>query len=134
MSLITYFDVRYALGATLTFHLFPSELKHFKELPAIAVVFSSFSIMSRSQFTPQQSAFLVRENDRRNTNVARVSEIFREQYPDVRCPSRVAVYKNVAKYTVNGTSCNLNKGFSSGAISSLKFILHHRLIWKLGRT
>ena len=87
------------MGATLTFHLFPSELKHFKELPAIAVVFSPFSIMARPNFTPQQRAFLVREHDRRNRNVARVLERFREQYPDVRCPYRVAVYKNVAKYT-----------------------------------
>ena len=28
----------------------------------------------------------------------------------MHCPSCAAVYKNVAKYTVNGTSCNLNKG------------------------
>ena len=40
LPLITYFEVRYALGATLTFHLFPTELEHFKELPAIAVVFT----------------------------------------------------------------------------------------------
>ena len=65
----------------------------------IAVVFSPFSIMARPNFTPQQRAFLVREHDRRNRNVARVLERFREQYPDVRGPSRVAVYKNVAKYT-----------------------------------
>ena len=81
------------------FHLFPNELKHFKDLPAIAVVFSPFPIMARPQFTPQQRAFLVTKYDRRNRNVARVLERFREQYPDVRCPSRVAVYKNMEKYT-----------------------------------
>ena len=50
--------------------------------------------MARPHFTPQQRAFLVREYDRCNRNVARVLERFREQYPNVRCPSRVAVYKN----------------------------------------
>lgn len=68
--------------------------------------------MAMPQYTPQQRAFLVREYDRNNRNVARVLERFREQYPHVRCPSRVTVYKNVRKYTVNGTSCNLNKGRS----------------------
>lgn len=68
--------------------------------------------MPMPQFTPQQGAFLVREYCQSNRNVARVLERFREEFHDVRCPSRVAVYKNVRKYTVSGTSCNLNKGRS----------------------
>ena len=65
--------------------------------------------MVRPQYTPQQRAFLVTEYHCNNRNVTRVLERFREQYPDVRCPSRAAVYKNVAKYSANGTSCNLNR-------------------------
>ena len=51
--------------------------------------------MPRPQFTPQQRAFLVREYYRSNRNVTRVLERFREQFPNVRCPSRVTVFKNV---------------------------------------
>jgi hypothetical protein len=68
--------------------------------------------MVRPQFTPQQRAFLVREYHRSNNNVQRVLERFREQYPNVRCPSHKTVYNNVNKHNVNGTSCNLNKGRS----------------------
>ena len=37
---------------------------------------------------------------------------FREEYPNTRCPCRATVYKNVRKYSVSDTSCNLNKGRS----------------------
>ena len=70
------------------------------------------SEMGRPQFTPQQRAFLVREYHWSNNNVVRVLERFWKQYLNVRCPSRRTVYKNVNKYNVSGTSCNLNKGRS----------------------
>ena len=70
--------------------------------------------MAMPQFTPQQREFLVREYryDRSNHSVLRVLQSFREEYPDVRCPSRLTVHKNVRKYSQNGTSCNVNKGRS----------------------
>ena len=47
-----------------------------------------------------------------NTDLVRQS--FTNEYPDVRCPSRANIYYNVRKYCCNGTSCNLNKGNSTG--------------------
>ena len=67
--------------------------------------------MVRPQFTPQQRAFIVSEYHR-NNNLNRVLQRFREEYPNTRCPCRATVYKNVRKYSVSGTSCNLNKGRS----------------------
>ena len=64
--------------------------------------------MATPQFTPQQRAFLVTEYHRTGS-VAQVLRLFRQQYPNVRLPSRGAVYKNVEKYERTGTSRNLNK-------------------------
>ncbi len=55
---------------------------------------------------------MVTEYHRNNGNVPRVLQRFREEFPDVRCPSRGAVYKNVHKYSESGTSRNLNKNRS----------------------
>lgn len=38
-----------------------------------------------------------------------VLERFRQQYPNVRVPSRATIFKNVQKYRMSGTSRNLNK-------------------------
>lgn len=67
--------------------------------------------MERPQFTNQQRAFMVTEYHRTN-NVTAVCQRFRQVYPDVRCPSRLTVYRNVAKYEGTGTSHNLNRGRS----------------------
>ena len=56
-------------------------------------------------------AFIVSEYHR-NNNLNRVLQRFREEHPNTRCPCRATVYKNVRKYSVSGTSCNLNKGRS----------------------
>lgn len=64
--------------------------------------------MARPQFTPQQRSFLVAEYHRTNS-VSAVLQEFRHEYPNVRCPTRVTVYKNVRKYQATGTSLNLNK-------------------------
>ena len=69
------------------------------------------SSMVRPQYTPQQRSFLVREYYRTN-NVQAALLRFREEFPDVRCPSRRTVYKNVTKYGRTGTSFNLNRGRS----------------------
>ena len=63
--------------------------------------------MVRPQFTPLQRAFIVSEYHR-NNNLNRVLQIFREEYPNTRCPCCATVYKNVRKYSVSG----LNKGRS----------------------
>ena len=78
------------------------------------ILLSSFqhSTMVRPQFTPQQRAFIVSEYHRNNNNLNRVLQRFREEYPNTRFPCRATVYKNVRKYSVSGTSCNLNKGRS----------------------
>ena len=68
--------------------------------------------MQRPQYTPQQRAFMVTEYYRNNRNIRRVLQRFRENFPGVRCPSRGAVYKNVHKYSENGTSQNLNQNRS----------------------
>ena len=68
--------------------------------------------MVRTQFTPQQRAFIDAEFYRNNNNVYRVIQRLREVYPNARCPSRGTVYGNVRKYTITGTSLNLNKGRS----------------------
>ena len=66
--------------------------------------------MERAQFTPQQRAFLVTAYHRNNGNIRAVLHEFREQFPDVRCPSSRTVLRNVQKYNQHGTSHNLNKG------------------------
>ena len=48
----------------------------------------------------------------RTESVTAVLPRFREVYPDVRCPSRFAVNKNVAKYQATGYSLNQNVGRS----------------------
>jgi hypothetical protein len=81
-------------------------------LHALRLTFSFIVIMAMPQFTPQQRSFLVREYHQNNNEVRRVLQRFREVYPGVRCPSRATVYKNVRKYSMHGTSFNLNKGRS----------------------
>ena len=68
--------------------------------------------MDRPQFTPQQRAFVVSEYHRNNNSLNRVLQRFREEYPNTCCPCRATVHKNVRKYSVSGTSGNLNKGHS----------------------
>ena len=67
--------------------------------------------MVRPQFTPQHRSFMVTEYAR-TQSVAVVLQGFRRRYPDVRCPSRKTVLRNVQKYHRTGTSTNLNAGHS----------------------
>lgn len=62
----------------------------------------------RPQFTPQQRSFIVTQYHR-TQSVAAVLRRFCQEYPDVRCPSRKTIMKNVQKYQATGTSRNLNK-------------------------
>ena len=47
--------------------------------------------MAMAQFTPQQRAFMVSEFLRSN-NINLVRQSFTNEYPDVRCPSRIRTY------------------------------------------
>ena len=67
--------------------------------------------MERLQFTPQQRAFLVTEYHR-HRNIGTALQRFQEEFPDVRYPSRKTVTRNVQKFSLHGTSHNLNKGRS----------------------
>lgn len=89
--------------------------------------------MVRPQFTPQQRAFMVKEyHDTKS--VPEVLRRFRQQFRNVRCPSRATVFKNVNKYKATGTSRNLNKeasgrrrtGRSAANIQAVRNVLDQR--------
>ena len=63
--------------------------------------------MVRPQFTPRQRSFLVQEY-LRSKSVSTALQRFRQEFPGVRCPTRVTVYKNARKYSLSGTSHSLN--------------------------
>ena len=67
--------------------------------------------MVRPQYTPEQRSFMVTEYHRTNS-VGAVLRSFRQEFPNVRCPSRKTVSRNAQKYRTTGTSHNLNKGRS----------------------
>ena len=46
------------------------------------------------------------------TVITTLTECCKDLGKNTRCPCRATVYKNVRKYSVSGTSCNLNKGRS----------------------
>ena len=48
----------------------------------------------------------------RTNSVGAVLRSFRQEFPNVRCPSRKTVSRNAQKYRTTGTSHNLNKGRS----------------------
>ena len=68
------------------------------------------------QYTPQQRAFLMSEY-RRTNSVSAVLQGFCWEYSNIRCPTRVTVYKNVRKYQATGMSRNLNKKRSGRPIT-----------------
>lgn len=73
--------------------------------------------MVRPQYTPKQRAFIVSEFNRSGSATDTLRS-FRRRFPNVRCPSRQAVYNNVRKYKNSGTSENQNKGNSGRRRSS----------------
>ena len=97
----TFFCKKKKLKAAIVYFLIHLGLKPIRKAPK----------MARPQYTPQQRSFMVTEFHR-TESVTAVLRRFREVYPDVRCPSRFAVYKNVAKYQATGSSLNQNVGRS----------------------
>ena len=76
--------------------------QQFHSLFLLAMQISKIS-MATPQFTPQQRAFLVSEYHC-TQSVAEVLRRFHQAYPNVRQPSRGAVYKNVRKSQATGAS------------------------------
>ena len=101
MVVTTFFCKKKKLEAAIVYFLIHLGLKPIRKAPQ----------MARPQYTPQRRSFMVTEFHR-TESVTAVLRRFREVYPDVRCPSRFAVYKNVAKYQATGSSLNQNVGRS----------------------
>lgn len=66
---------------------------------------------SKMQLTNEQRAFIVKRYFETKSYLE-VQESFRQRFPDRNPPSKSTIQRNVAKYTREGTSQNLNKGHS----------------------
>ena len=63
------------------------------------------------QLTAEQCVFVVK-NWFVTKSLEQVHQLFRERFPDCEPPTRIAIWKNVKKYTDDGTSLNRNSGHS----------------------
>lgn len=75
----------------------------------VVVVFIKFLAMG--QYTKEERVFMVK-NYLEIKSPDYVIDAFRNQFPNRNVPSRSTIYRNVTKYSNEGTSLNLNKGRS----------------------